>query len=97
MTRFCLQRPSDLPPWSVATPGQRVRILRLRRAMTQAQLATRAGVAVRTVHTAEVDPLRQRFDVVLSIAHALGVPCDAFARIADDPDPVCTPTHAEMG
>lgn len=86
MSRFALDAPEDLPSWDDASPGDRVRLLRVRRGLTQAQLAHRAGVGVRAIYVAEQGPERQTVRVIRAIAGALHVRVGALFPPAPDPD-----------
>ncbi len=68
--------------------GARVRRLRVRRALTQEQLAETAGVAVRTVQRAEEGTMSA--ETVAALAAALGVPVETLTA-ADQPYPQITP------
>lgn len=58
--------------------GQRLKELREAAELSQSQLADKAGVAVRNIENWEQGLSEPRFSVVLRIAEALGVSCEAF-------------------
>jgi uncharacterized glyoxalase superfamily protein PhnB/DNA-binding XRE family transcriptional regulator len=68
--------------------GARVRRLRVRRALTQEQLAETAGVAVRTVQRAEEGTMSA--ETIVALAAALGVPVETLTA-ADQQYPQVTP------
>ena len=69
--------------------GARVRRLRVRRALTQEQLAEVAGIAVRTVQRAEDGVMSA--DTVTALATALDVPVDGITEGHDAGYPQITP------
>lgn len=68
--------------------GARIRRLRVRRALTQEQLAETAGIAVRTVQRAEEGTMSA--ETVAALAAALDVPVETLTA-ADQPYPQVTP------
>ena len=63
--------------------GARLKRLRTEAGMTQAQLAAKAGVALRTVSSLEQGLYEPVLSTFLALAGALGVDCLAFTK-ADD-------------
>jgi transcriptional regulator with XRE-family HTH domain len=59
-------------PATVVYIGERLKRQRMRRALTQAQLAERAGVATATVARIERDEIEPRMTTLRKLAHALG-------------------------
>lgn len=69
------------PPWLLqerAAIGRRVRAAREERFLSQEQLAHAAGVARHTVYRTELGTHAASVDVLLRLAHALGVPLSRF-------------------
>lgn len=63
----------------IETPLSR---LRLDRGLTQTQLAEAAGVDVAAIHRAESARRPPRYEVIVKVAHALGMhPVDYFAAV----------------
>jgi transcriptional regulator with XRE-family HTH domain len=60
-------------PATVVYIGERLKRQRTRRALTQAQLAERAGVATATVARIERDEIEPRMTTLRKLAHALEV------------------------
>jgi transcriptional regulator with XRE-family HTH domain len=60
-------------PATVVYIGERLKRQRMRRALTQAQLAERAGVATATVARIERDEIEPRMTTLRKLAHALEV------------------------
>lgn len=62
------------------TVGANVRGLRLKRGLTQQQLADRADIAISTVTRIETDRHTPRLDVLLRVADTLGVASATLLR-----------------
>lgn len=62
------------------TPGERIRSERQRQALSQEQVAYKAGVSYRTVHAAEVGSVKP--STLRKIAEALGLEWDDMAEEA---------------
>lgn len=68
---------ADPPPWLLqqrAEVGRRIRDARTRHGLSQEQLAHAADVARHTVYRTELGTHSPTLDVLLRLAHALGVP-----------------------
>ena len=75
--------PSDLPLWVIDQRrriGTRIRTIRVGRGLSQERLAQRAGLDRHTVYRTELGTHSASLDVLLVLAHALGVPIESFLR-----------------
>lgn len=75
--------PSDPPDWVVArrrVVGDRIRVARMRRNLTQERLAERAGLDRQAVNRVEQGHQSPRLDTLLLLADALGVPLSVLVR-----------------
>mgnify|MGYP001599513889 CR=1 FL=1 len=73
--------PADIPDWLLeerAAIGRRVRAAREDARLSQEQLAHVAGIARHTVYRTELGTHAASVDVLLRLAHALGVPLSRF-------------------
>jgi transcriptional regulator with XRE-family HTH domain len=78
-----------------AAVSANIRAIRLRRELTQEQLAERADLAARYVQTLESPRANPRVDVLIKVAEALGVsPGQLFRPMQPVPRPAGRPRRA---
>lgn len=66
------------------TPGQAIKELRLKKGITQEELATKTDIKTRTIQRIENDDVKPRAYTVQRIAEALGVDFEKLTGIAED-------------
>lgn len=66
------------------TPGQAIKELRLKKGITQEELATKTDTKTRTIQRIENDEVKPRAYTVHRIAEALGVDFEKLTGIAED-------------
>lgn len=66
------------------TPGQAIKELRLKKGITQEELATKTDIKTRTIQRIENDDVKPRAYTVRRIAEALGVDFEKLTGIAED-------------
>lgn len=66
--------------------GQRIKTIRTKKGLTQEQVAEMVGISQKHLSRIEKGYHNPRFDMIISIAKALNVPTDAFARDLSDSD-----------
>lgn len=67
--------------------GDRIRSLRRVKGYSQEELATRAGLSVRSIQDYERDSASPSIDAITSIASELETSIDYLAGLTDDPSP----------
>lgn len=75
--------PADQPAWVLQIRqqvGRRIRTLRTDRRLSQERLAELAGISRDTMYRTETATHAASTDVIVRIAHALGVPPDRLFR-----------------